>query len=163
MFDGRRTLQGIGCLATLSLALATTGCFDRGQPEGPPPSGPAAAFEKKFRDLRGNLPAPPDEIARAAESVFRNKLGLNNVVRHASPNWVAKVSGQRPTMTRTPYEVRVRKAPGDEYQSYVEVSVGLTGDEAESRMVVQEICRELNIADAPPPSAPTGAPAPQNP
>jgi hypothetical protein len=128
-------------VAALSLVVGT-GCRDK-QPEGPPPSGLQAEFNMGFRTLEGKLAAPPEDVARAGLDVMRG-LGLVSVTRHTSPMWFAVVSGRKPGMPPTNYEIKVRGA--DDFGAFVEVSVGLSGDEGESRMIVDELARQLNLA-----------------
>lgn len=133
------------------LVSLTVGCRDSA-PEAPPPPGPQENFAKDMRSLKGTLPAPPDEIARAANSVFK-RMGLSNVTTITQPRWAAVVQGQKPSGMRSPYMLRVRSNGEGSYDSYVEVEVGLMGDEAESRYIIGEISRDLNLgSNAPPPS-----------
>lgn len=126
---------------TLALSFAV-GCRDK-QPEAPPPPGPQENFTKDMRALKGTLPAPADEIARSANALFK-RMGLANVRTISEPRWTAVVSGQKPSGMRSPYFVRVRAAEGS-YDSIVEVEVGLMGDESESRYIIGEISKELNL------------------
>jgi hypothetical protein len=139
----------VGSLASLGLLLSVAvGCRDKA-PDAPPPPGPQENFVKDTRALKGTLPAPADEIARSANAVFK-RMGLANVRTIAEPRWTAVVSGQKPSGFRSPYWLRVRSSGEGSYDSYVEVEVGLMGDEAESRYIIGEISKELNLQSTAP-------------
>ncbi len=152
----RRWNQFMSVVALAATVCFGTACRDK-KPDGPPLSGLQENFKKSMRNLEGTLPAPPDEIARAANTVFK-RMGLVNVATHTSPTWTAVVDGQKPGGMRSPYSLKVRKGEDQGYNSYVEISVGLTGDEGESRFIVSEVCKELNLSgSAPPQNAPDGS------
>jgi hypothetical protein len=158
-----RGSKSFGPLSTCTLLLALlTGCRDK-DPGAPPPPGPQENFAMDGpammkRTLKGTLPAPADEIARTANALFK-RMGLNNVTSHVRPNWSAVVHGQKDDFKRSPYELRVRPNGDGSYDAYIEIEVGLTGDEDVSRYIVGELCRDLNIAGSAPAAVDPGPPS----